>query len=65
VQAAWVVIVQAPVAKQHAPSTGGGGGQVFGTQTPLRVHTPGAGQSTCVVTVQLPSGMQQEPDTGG
>mgnify|MGYP007070597883 CR=1 FL=1 len=56
VQLTWVVIVQSPFRKQHAPS---GGGQSFGTQVPNIVQVPV--QSAAGVTVQSPFGAQQAP----
>jgi hypothetical protein len=53
-----------PPAMQHAPSCSGCR-QRFGTQAPPGNHTFGSGHSWAGLTVQLPSGAQQDPVGGG
>ena len=60
-QFACAVIAQLPPRAQHAPPTVGGSGQLLGSQSPPWCHKLGDTHDTCVVTVQVPAGAQQEP----
>jgi hypothetical protein len=62
VQRAGVKIMQYELRKQQEPVPGTW--QVFGTQTPSGVQVLVTAQSACVVTVQLPPRVQQEPVDG-